>query len=218
LKHVGFGSYFAAHNPALSDENRKIRLRWAKERVNWTKEQWYSVVWSDESRYTVKGYGGGARVLRKVGERYHLQHIVPTTKWGKGSVMIWSCFWAGGFGPLVFIDGNVDQDAYVNILTQKFLPWFVKLNDKYDKDFIFQEDGATCHTGGYATWWKTSYSIRRFDYWPAQSPDLNPIEHIWSCLDKLIDNKRYSISNTDELKTALEEAWESCSRPTSKIS
>jgi hypothetical protein len=85
----------------------------------------------------------------------------------------------------------------------------VKLNDKYDKDFIFQEDDVTCHTGGYTIWWKTSHSIRRFDYWPAQSHNLNPIEHIQSCLDKLIDNKKSSISNTDELKTALEKAWES---------
>jgi hypothetical protein len=53
---------------------------------------------------------------------------------------------------LVFIDGNVDQDAYVNTLSQKFLPWFVELSERYDKDFIFQEDGATCHTGGYDTW------------------------------------------------------------------
>ena len=181
MKEIGFGSYFAAHKPKLSEENKKRRLRWAKERVNWTMEQWNSVVWSDESRFTVESYGGGARVFRKVGERYQPQHIVPTTKWGKGNVMIWSCFWAGGFGPLVFIDGSVDQDTYVNILSQKFLPWFVELSDKYDKDFVFQEDGATCHTGGYATWWKNSHSIRRFDYWSAQSPDLNPIEHIWSC-------------------------------------
>lgn len=67
--------------------------------------------------------------------------------------MIWSCFWAGGFGHLVFIDGIVDQNAYVNTLShQKFLPWFIDLNEKEDRDFIFQEDGATCHTGHYATW------------------------------------------------------------------
>ena len=143
MKEIGFGSYFAAHKPKLSEENKKRRLRWAKERVNWTTEQWNSVVWLDEFRFTVEGYGGGTRVFRKVGERYQPQHIVPTTKWGKGSVMIWSCFWAGGFGPLVFIDSSVDQDAYFNILSQKFLPWFVKLCDKYDKDFVFQENGAT---------------------------------------------------------------------------
>ena len=196
LKHVGFGSYFATHNKAAhSNKNRKIRLRR-------TKDQWSSVVWLDESFYTVKFYGGGANVLCRVEERYYLQLIVPMTKWGKRSVIIWSCFWAGGSEPLIFTDGNnADQDAYVYILSQRFLPWFVSLN-KYDKVFIFQEDGATCHTGGYATWWKTSHSIRCFDYWCAQSPDLNPIVHIWSCLDKLIDNKRASISNTDELKTA----------------
>lgn len=84
---------------------------------------------------------------------------------------------------------------------------FIELNDRYDKDFIFQEDGATGHTGGYATCWKNSHAIRRFDYWPAQIPDLNSIEHIWSCLERLIEDKRASIKNSEELKAALEEAW-----------
>lgn len=78
--------------------------------------EWSSVAWSDETRFTIEGYDGGARVLIKAGERYLPQHVKPTTKWGKVSVMLWSCFWAGGFGPLVFTDGAVDQDAYVNIL------------------------------------------------------------------------------------------------------
>lgn len=207
IKELGFGSYFAAHKPALTEENKKRRLRWAKERVNWTKEQWDGVVWSDESRFTVEGYDGGARVLRKVGERYQAEHIKPTSKWGKGNVMIWGCFWSGGFGPLVFIDQTVNQDAYINILSNKFLPWFVELNEKHGRDFIFQEDGASCHTGGYATWWKNSHQIRRFDYWPAQSPDLNPIEHLWSCLERLICNEGSEVKNTGELKAVLEAAW-----------
>ncbi|KAG1465276.1 hypothetical protein G6F56_004921 [Rhizopus delemar] len=149
IKELGFGSYFAAHKPALTEENKKRRLRWAKERVNWTKEQWDGVVWSDESRFTVEGYDGGARVLRK--------------------------------------------DVYINILSNKFLPWFVELNERHGRVFIFQEDGASCHTGGYATWWENSHQIRRSDYWPAQSPDLNPIEHLWSCLERLICNERTEV-------------------------
>ena len=61
-------------------------------------------------------------MVRKAGERYQADHFVSTTKWGKGSVMIWGCFWAGGFGPLAFVDGSVDQDAYINILAKKFMP------------------------------------------------------------------------------------------------
>ncbi|KAG1452382.1 hypothetical protein G6F56_007834 [Rhizopus delemar] len=53
IKESGFESYFAAHKLALTEENKKRRLHWAKERVNWTKDQWDGVVWSDESRFTV---------------------------------------------------------------------------------------------------------------------------------------------------------------------
>ncbi|KAI7865037.1 hypothetical protein BDF14DRAFT_1829680, partial [Spinellus fusiger] len=44
--------------------------------------------------------------------------------------MIWSCFWVGEFGLLVFNDGTVNQDIYVNILAKEFLPWFIELNKK----------------------------------------------------------------------------------------
>ncbi|ORE04576.1 hypothetical protein BCV72DRAFT_312540, partial [Rhizopus microsporus var. microsporus] len=37
-------------------------------------------------------------------------------------VIIWSCFHANGFGPLVSVDGTVDQDKYINILAQSFHP------------------------------------------------------------------------------------------------
>ena len=104
--------------------------------VNWTKDDWRRVVWSDESRFTVEGYRGGARVVRKAGERYQADHVVSTTDWGEGSVMIWGCCWAGGVGPLAFVDGSVDQDAYINILAKKFMPWFIDLNQKEDQDFI----------------------------------------------------------------------------------
>ncbi|KAG1050385.1 hypothetical protein G6F43_007330 [Rhizopus delemar] len=66
-----------------------------------------------------------------------------------------------------------------------------------ERDFIFQEDGASCHTGDYARWWKEPHQIRGFEYWPAQSPDLSPIER-----------KRSSVKNLEQLKVALREEWE----------
>ncbi|KAG2206526.1 hypothetical protein INT47_008543 [Mucor saturninus] len=116
LKDMEFGSYFAAHKPRLTQKHRDRRLRWARSHVNWTKEQWESVVWSDESRFSVTGSDGGARVIRKVGERYQERNVIPTTKWGGGGVMIWGCFYKGGFGSLTKIDGTVNQEEYVNIL------------------------------------------------------------------------------------------------------
>lgn len=42
--------------------------------------------------------------------------MLRSVKYGGGSVMIWSCLWSGGFGPLMFFDGNMDQDSYVDVM------------------------------------------------------------------------------------------------------
>jgi hypothetical protein len=148
VRDLGFGSYYAAHKPRLTDKHKERQLLWTQQHVNWTEEQWRRVAWSDESRYTVDGSDGRKCVLGKVGERYEKRHIVETQKYKGGGVMIWSCFWAGGFGPLVLVDGSIDQYKYIDALAQDFHPWYKKLVEDTNKSFIFQKDGASCHTGG----------------------------------------------------------------------
>ncbi|KAI9312834.1 hypothetical protein BX666DRAFT_1865257, partial [Dichotomocladium elegans] len=45
------------------------------------------------------------------------------------------------------------------------------------EEFILQKDGASRHTGGYASWWNAN--IKDFDFGPAQSSYLNRIDHFW---------------------------------------
>ena len=49
--------------------------------------------------------------------------------------------------------------------------------------------------------------IKGFDFWPSNSPDLNPIEHVWAMLEKALEQKRHSINNIDELREQLELEW-----------
>ncbi|OAD00821.1 Homeodomain-like DNA binding domain-containing transcription factor [Mucor lusitanicus CBS 277.49] len=42
--------------------------------------------------------------------------------------------------------------------------------------------------------------IKRFDKWPSNSPDLNPLEHVWACLEWLIAKEKAHIENIEELK------------------
>jgi hypothetical protein len=58
--------------------------------------------------------------------------------------------------------GSVDQEIYVNILANKSHPWFTNATLHQERDFIFQEDGASCHTDGYARWWKKAHQIKGF--------------------------------------------------------
>jgi esterase/lipase superfamily enzyme len=44
-------------------------------------------------------------------------------------------------------------------------------------DFIFQQDGAPCHTAKICTKYFTDSNIKVLS-WPGNSPDLNPIENL----------------------------------------
>ena len=50
--------------------------------------------------------------------------------------------------------------------------------------------------------------------WPPQSPDLNPIEHLWDILDKKIDKCNVTSQNT--LWEQIQAAWQEISLDTLK--
>ena len=110
-------------------------------------------------------------------------------------------------GSLVFVDGSVNSERYIQILADHFQPWLLNLQAKENRTFIFQEDGATCHTAAATRAWKTRHMISGFEFWPAQSPDLNPIEHLWWALESRIESRRHTIQNAAQLKELLLEAW-----------
>jgi transposase len=43
--------------------------------------------------------------------------------------------------------------------------------------------------------------------WPAKSPDLNPIEHVWDLLDQRVRSRAIPPRNVWELAGALVEEW-----------
>ncbi|GFU61116.1 transposable element Tcb2 transposase [Trichonephila clavipes] len=51
-----------------------------------------------------------------------------------------------------------------------------------------------------------SKDITRMD-WPAYSPDLNPIEHVWEALGRRIAIRLQHPENTQQLKQLLIEEW-----------
>ncbi len=151
------------------------RLTWAKEKKNWPVAQWSKVLFSEESKFCISFGNQGPRVWRKGGEAHSPSCLKPSVKFPQ-SVMIWGAMSSAGVGPLCFLKTNVNAPVYQEILEHFMLPSADQLFK--DADFIFQQDLAPAHTAKSTKSWLNDHGVGVLD-WPANSPDLNPIENIW---------------------------------------
>ncbi|GFW97885.1 transposable element Tcb1 transposase [Trichonephila clavipes] len=75
-------------------------------------------------------------------------------------------------------------------------------------DSIFQQDNARCHTAASVrAWFEEHQDEFTVLPWPANSPELNPIENLWDHLDRVVRAMDPQPRNLAQLATALESAW-----------
>lgn len=202
LYEAGFHSRVGKRKPFISENNRKKRHQWCQERKTWV-DEWKTVIWSDESRFTLYQNDAHIKVWRQPKEKYAVDCLVPTYKHGGGGIMVWGCFVNNRPGPLVRVEGKLDASGYIEILEKNLLPFMSNLEQI---TYIFQEDNAPIHTAKKAAEWKDENMIVSLP-WPAQSPDLNPIEHVWDRLERGIRQRTTPPKNIHELAVAVEEEW-----------
>ena len=199
----GLLCYRTAKKPFISSKNRLARLEFAREHLNWTISKWKSVLFSDESKFNFKGSDGYSRVRRPKGERCNPRYSKGTVKHGGGNIMVWGSFSGQGIGPIQKIDGIMDRFVYKNILENTMLPY---AEEEMPLKWIFQQDNDPKHTSKVVKEW---FGLKKIEVmkWPAQSPDLNPIENLWELVDRRI--VRQDHVRQDTFFTQVKQAWES---------
>ncbi len=120
------------------------------------------------------------------------------------SVMIWAAMSSAGVGPLCFLKSTVNAAIYQEILEHFMLPSADKLYG--DADFIFQQDLAPAHTAKGTKSWFNDHGVTVLD-WPANSPDLIPIENLWGIVKRKMRDTRPN--NADDMKATVKETWAS---------
>jgi len=181
-------------------EQRKKRLAWAKKFAKWDEKRWESVLFSDESTFCILGNHGSSYVRRFPGEEFKPECLDLSVK-HPTKIMVWGCMAASGVGRLHIVDGMVNAKKYVEILNKCMLP---SANHLFPGDYIFQDDNAPCHRAKIVKEWMNGNEVQTID-WPAQSPDLNPIENLWHKLSLEIAKRHPRTKH--ELIESLNNAW-----------
>jgi transposase len=209
LNDAGLNARRPVKKPLISKKNQIARLAFARKFGHWTSKEWAKVLWSDESKFNLFGSDGLKYVRRPDGQRFNRRYILPTVKHGGGNVMVWGCFSSSGVGPLHRVVGTMDQVVYKDIVEGIMLPY---AKQKMGRGWIFQQDNDPKHTAGSVAKAMAKKKIRLLE-WPAQSPDLNPIEHLWEELDRRCKGRKPR--NQAHLFELLKAEWDTI--PTSVL-
>jgi hypothetical protein len=206
LKKEGFSRRIARKKPPISETTRQARLAWANEHLNWTPEQWNSILWTDETWVTGKKHTR-TWVTRRPGEDFHPDCVEDKIQRYRGW-MFWGCFsGALGKGPGLFWEKewkSINKESYCERIVPLIHGWIT-----LHPELRLMQDNAPGHSAAYTRQELLDREITMI-YWPPFSPDLNPIESVWDIMKDYIQSK-WEGKNLiyDQLRVAVREAWDS---------
>ncbi|UYV60616.1 hypothetical protein LAZ67_1001671, partial [Cordylochernes scorpioides] len=188
----------------LTSAHRRARLNWCLEHHAWTHDQWANVLFSDKSRFSLNTDFRRVFIWREPGTRYHHSNIREIDSFRGGSLLVWAGISSSRRTPLhIFSGATLTAQRYGDRILE---PYLRPYRDQIGHNLISMDDNARPHRAKLVNEYLQNENIRRMD-WPARSPDLNPIEHVWDALGRRIGARHPSPRTLFELRTALLEEW-----------
>ncbi|EEA20407.1 transposable element tc1 transposase, putative [Talaromyces marneffei ATCC 18224] len=209
LKKRGYTRCKALRKPPLSDEHKRVRLAWALEHVNWTIEQWNRILWTDET-WVTSGFHKRIWVTRKAGEELD-DTCLRTSVARKRGWMFWASFHGDIKGPCLFWEkewGSIGSESYCE-RTVPIIDGYIRLNRQQSIYLQLMQDGAPGHASK-----ETKKELQERNiypiYWPAFSPDLNPIEAVWNWMKDWIQEQYPNDEQLsyDRLREVVRASWD----------
>ena len=170
----GLRARHAVLGPFLKQRHGTARLAWARAPRRWRLHTLQHILFSHESRFSLRLSDGRYCVYRRRRERFTDQCVYKSDRCGGGSVMLWAGICLDGRTQLKIVQGTLNAVKFRDdTLDPIVLPFLQQQNF----DHIFQHDNARCHVA------RVCQDFRRQNHicvlpWPTLSPDMSTIEHV----------------------------------------
>jgi len=149
--------------------------------------------------------------LMSLNENMDPSCLVTTVQASGGGVMVWGMFFLAHFRPFVPIGHRLNATAYLRIVSDHVHPFMATMYPS--SDAYYQQDNAPCHKSRIISNWflehDDEFTVLK---WPPQSPDLNPIEHLWDEVERDLGALYVHPTNLHQLQDAIQSIWANISK------
>lgn len=175
LKEHGLHCQTSATQTRLTDEHKINRIAFCETLLEtWRREKLNSIIFSDEKTFSTD-VRWQKKCYRPVNERHNTKYISDQTLSGRINAAYWGAISIDGPATdIVKIDGKFNAVKYLQVLNDHAVPAMSQ-----DHHRIYMHDNSPIHTAHIVQEYLHS---QRFETmrWCPMSPDLNPIENVWS--------------------------------------
>jgi transposase len=202
LKEKGIFSRLA-HTDVLTDSQRRMRKNWCSRMLMTNFLTW---LFSDECAFELSNCSAVKRawVHRMVGEKYVKCCVLRAPVKSRQKVHIWGCISSTGVATLRILSQTVNRHVCIETYRKKLLPMIDRLPLSWLGKVVFQQDNARPHVAVDTMQFLRENRVTTA-VWPPYSPDLNPIENVWSIMKTLV--RKQNPQTVPDLIKAIKYVW-----------
>lgn len=185
-----------------SEPHLQRRLEFCQKYGVWTHDVWQRVIFIDETSFVLHG-SHHHYIQRRKGEAWNPERMKQAKTHGQ-RLNAWACFSANGVGHIELFTENLNKERMLQILETHLLASAQEMHLLFNFFFI-EQDNDPKHRSKIVQAWLREKKIEQLPL-PPYSPDLNPIENVFSIWKHRVYNRHPQ--DLQQLRTAVQEEWQ----------